>query len=388
MKITKFFALMCAAAAFALAGCEGIEGPSNDGDNNGGNNNGGNNNGGGNTTSDLVLSAEETTIALGEDIVLNVTEGGVDVTSASDCVIYDYKTMEPVTGSTLTPDSTGVYSFFATKGSKSSNTLYVTVLANVPTLPEDTDAANTKFNHRILLVDHTGISCGNCPNMMDNLRALHNTEWKNSYNEVTCHGGGYANGDPARSAAATVVDDFYSPSGYPVLNVNFYNGIVENYSGDYFLKVIGEKFTQLIKKDGADAGIAIATTGDPTIVYASVAVKAAVEAEYKVTAWLLENNIYGNQYGASEDYHRIYNHALRNIGGPYSKSDLAGNSVGIIKAGETAETGFEMEVKSNWKHENMEVLVIVSAKNKANRWEVVNTALCPVNESAGFEYLQ
>ena len=120
MKITKFFALMCAAAAFALAGCESIEGTPDDGDNNGGNNNGGNNNGGGNTTSDLVLSAEETTIALGEDIVLNVTEGGVDVTSASDCVIYDYKTMEPVTGNTLTPDSTGVYSFFATKGSKSS----------------------------------------------------------------------------------------------------------------------------------------------------------------------------------------------------------------------------------------------------------------------------
>ena len=44
MKITKFFALMCAAAAFALAGCESIEGTPDDGDNNGGNNNGGNNN--------------------------------------------------------------------------------------------------------------------------------------------------------------------------------------------------------------------------------------------------------------------------------------------------------------------------------------------------------
>lgn len=382
MKITKFFALMCAVAAFAFVGCESIEGTENGGNNNGGNNNGGN------ATSDLVLSAEKTAIALGEEIILTVTEGGVDVTADNNCVIYNYKTMDPVDGFKIMPDKTGVYSFFATKGSKSSNTLYVSVLASVPELPADTDAANTKFNHRILLVDHTGIRCGFCPMMIDNLRALHETEWGNNYNEVTCHAGSLAGGDPANSPAANTVNSFYKPTGYPTLGVNFYGGKVSNSDVGYFLQVMNEKFNTLVKKDGADVGIAIATTGDPEIVYASVGIKAAVEAEYKVTAWLLESGIYGNQEGATQDYHRIFDHALRNIGGPYSNTDLAGSSVGVIKAGETTETGFELPITSSkWNHENMEVLVIVSAK-QSNRWDVVNTAVCPVNETVGFEYLQ
>ena len=335
----------------------------------------------------LTLTADKTVVTLGETIKFTVTMGEQDVTYAA--IIYDAETLDVVRNGVFSPTSTGTYSFFATKGGESSNYVYVTVMAFVPTLPEDTDVANTKFNHRILVIDHTGINDPYSPLMTDNLRAFHKTEWANNYNEVTCHAGGYAGGDPANSPAADVVNQFYSPSAYPTLNLNFYSGDVPNNYTDTFVVRMGEEFKKLIKKDGADAGIAVAVTGDSEMVYATVSVKAAVEQEYKVTAWLLESKIYGNQSGASEDYHKIYNYALRNVGGSYSRADISGDSVGVIKVGEYAETGFELPITSTkWKVENMDVLIIVSAKDKAKRWEVVNTALCPVNSTVDFEYME
>lgn len=378
MKITKFLALMCAAATFAFVGCEPSNGeedqpnePSTP------------------TTGTITLTADKTTVALGDVVKLTVTQEGVDVTAQS--TIYDNDTMNKVANGEFLAAATGHYSFFATKGGESSNYVYVTVMASsVPELPEDSDAANTKFNHRLLLVDHTGINCGYCPMMIDNLLAFEDQypNWASHLNEVTCHAGSSAGGDPANSPAANTVNQFYKPDGYPNLSINFYSATVGNHQQGYFLQLMDQTFNSLVKVNGADAGIAIATSGDSENVYATVSVKAAVEQEYKVTAWLLESKIYGNQAGASADYHKLYNHALRNVGGTYSKNDLSGDSVGVIKVGETAETAFELPVTSSkWKVENMDVLVIVSAKDKTKRWEVVNTAICPVNSSVNYEYL-
>ena len=404
MKITKYFALLCAAASLSIAGCElvddntngtgnentnGTGNENNSGENNdenNGENNGNENNGDSEAT--IVLGADKTTIELGETITFTVTEGDNDVTA--DCTIYD-KDMSIIEGNTYTAETTGTFSFLATMGSKVSNRLYISVLASVPVLPEDTDEANTKFNHRILLVDHTGVNCGYCPWMTDNLIAFHNkTSWGNNCTEVTCHAGSMAGGDPANSPAANIVNQFYSPNGYPNLSVNFYTTTVGNDFEAPFLADMESVFSANVKKDGADAGIAIATTGDSDKVYATVAVKAAVEQEYKITAWLLENNIYSkNQAGASKPEHYIYDHALRFIPGKYDRNNIQGESFGIIKAGQTISTGFELDITSTmWNSENLEVIVIVSAQDKSKRWEVVNTLTCPVNQSVNFEYLK
>lgn len=395
MKITKFFALMCATVAMSFAACEpipteptdepGTENPEQKpGDEPGDEP--------GNTDMGLVLSVESTMVLNGDIVTFTVTDQGVDVTNEKETVIYNYADMSEIKGNTFTTDATGRYSFFATYDSNSSNTVTITVVeGNYPAAPEDTDAKNTKFNHRILVVDHTGINCPNCPLMTDNLIAFHKTEWADNISEVTCHAGSYAAGDPANSPAANVVDQFHSPGGYPDLSINFYSGNVGNYTTTYFLQVMSETCKNLVKTTGADAGIAInAVDSGNNSVLATISVKSAVEQEYKVTAWLLENNIYSkNQAGASKPEHYIYNHALRSIADPYSKSDLAGVSIGTIGVGQTTTTGLELPISNTkWLKENLEILVIASAKNKAGRWEVVNTAVCPLNSSVGFEYLQ
>ena len=239
------------------------------------------------------------------------------------------------------------------------------------------------FNHRILLIDHTGVNCGNCPRVMDGLAALAETEVHNHYNEVCVHGGGFApsGSDNAYSDAATVVDKFYEVYGYPDIRFNFYDGEGNIGNVTQFVAQNTEYINSLVKRDGADAGIAVSAELYYTDIYVDIDVKAAVEQEYKVTAWLLENNIYNpQQRGASKESHKIHNHALRNIGGTYSADDLSGEYLGKMLRGEEKSYNFNIGVLgSSWETANMEVLVIVSAKNSDGLFEVVNTALCPVN---------
>lgn len=365
MKLTKFFAF--AFAALAFVGCdektpdqkEPLPTP----------------------TGDIKLAADKTAVEIGETVTFTVTDAeNQDVTSQA--LIYDENFNE--VGSQVTFNESGSYSFFATVGSANSNYVSVVVMADVPEVPEDPQPENFTFNHRAVVIDQTGVNCGYCPNATDQLKTLENTEWHKYYNEVTCHAGSYAGGDPGNSAAANALNQFQSSmiSGYPCILVNFY-GKPNGYGYNDIIKVL----QPYVQKDGVDVGISLAVTGDESCVYAAAQVKSGVAQEYKITAWLLESNIYSpNQSGATKDYHKIYNNALRNMSHEYSKTNVQGDSH-TFEANEVKDLAFELEMISNkWKLENMSVLVIVSAKDANGRWEVANSAVCKINEAKEFEY--
>lgn len=365
MKLTKFFAF--AFAALAFVGCdektpdqkEPLPTP----------------------TGDIKLAADKTAVEIGETVTFTVTDAeNQDVTSQA--LIYDENFNE--VGSQVTFNESGSYSFFATVGSANSNYVSVVVMADVPEVPEDPQPENFTFNHRAVVIDQTGVNCGYCPNATDQLKTLENTEWHKYYNEVTCHAGSYAGGDPGNSAAANALNQFQSSmiSGYPCILVNFY-GKPNGYGYNDIIKVL----QPYVQKDGVDVGISLAVTGDESCVYAAAQVKSGVAQEYKITAWLLESNIYSpNQAGATKDYHKIYNNALRNMSHEYSKTNVQGDSH-TFEANEVKDLAFELEMISNkWKLENMSVLVIVSAKDANGRWEVANSAVCKINEAKEFEY--
>ena len=365
MKLTKFFAF--AFAALAFVGCdektpdqkEPLPTP----------------------TGDIKLAADKTAVEIGETVTFTVTDAeNQDVTSQA--LIYDENFNE--VGSQVTFNESGSYSFFATVGSANSNYVSVVVMADVPVVPADPQPENFIFNHRGLVIDQTGVNCGYCPGATDQLKTLENTEWHQYYNEVTCHAGSYAGGDPGNSAAANALNQFQSSmiSGYPCILVNFY-GKPNGYGYNDIIKVL----QPYVQKDGVDVGISLAVTGDESCVYAAAQVKSGVAQEYKITAWLLESNIYSpNQAGATKDYHKIYNNALRNMSHEYSKTNVQGDSY-TFEANEVKDVAFELEMISNkWKLENMSVLVIVSAKDANGRWEVANSAVCKINKAKEFEY--
>ena len=368
MKLTKFFAFALAALSFAA--CEPI-------------NNGNEPDDEPIPTGDITLSADKTAVSMGETVTFTVTDAeGQDVTSQASIYDEDFNDV----GSSVTFNESGSYEFFATVGSANSNYLTIVVMAEVPPVPADPQPENFTFNHRAVVIDQTGVNCGYCPNATDQLKTLENTEWHQYYNEVTCHAGSYAGGDPGNSAAANALNQFQSSmiSGYPCILVNFY-GKPYGYGYTDIISVL----QQYVKKDGVDVGISLAVTGDESCVYAAAQVKSGVAQEYKITAWLLESNIYSpNQAGATKDYHKIYNNALRNMSHEnYSKTNVQGDAY-TFTANEVKDLAFELPIISTkWKYEQMSVLVIVSAKDANGRWEVANSAVCKINEAKEFEYV-
>lgn len=374
MKITKFFALLCAVAVGFVA-CEPVQnGPEPEPKPE--------------PSGKITLSADNTAIQLGESVTFTVTDqAGTDVTSAAS--FYD-NNMDKVSNP-FTPAASGNYTIMATIGAESSNNVTITVMAEMPEIPEDPEPSNLKFNHRALVIDHTGVNCGYCPMMTESLLLLEESKWHGYYNEVTCHAGNMAGGDPANSTAANVLNKMQKPNGYPNVNINFYTAVVGNYGGQTTVNKIGSALDSYLKKDGADVGISMAIDGDETQLYCAAQIKAAVQKEYKVVAWLLESGIYSpNQAGASKDIHRIYNYALRNISGSYSETNVQGESIGVLEVGNTYDCAFQLPITSTkWKWENMGVLVIVSAKDASNRWEVVNSLYCNLSEkSKTYEYIK
>lgn len=365
MKLTKFFAFLFATLTFAACSDGKTDEPSEP------------------TTpaSGITLTADKTTVEIGETITFTVTNAeNQDVTA--DAKIYDMDLNE--VGSQIVLTEPGSYRYQAVVGNKRSNYVVVDVTIAAPKAPADPQPENFTFNHRSLVIDQTGVNCGYCPVAVDQLRALEQTEWRQYYNEVTCHAGDFAIGDPANSAAANALNQFQDAliPGYPCILVNFY-GKPANYGYTEVIKVLNN----YVKKEGVDVGVSLSVNGDASCVYAGAQVKSGVATKYKVTAWLLENQIYSpGQAGATQDYHKIYNHALRNMSHDYSRSNVQGGTYSF-EANEVKDFTFRLPITSSiWKYQNMEVLVVVSAKNSTGKWEVANSAVCKINESKEFEY--
>ena len=358
MKLTRFFAF--ALAALAFVGCEGND-PHGD-----------------NHTGEATLSVSNYSVEVNTPIEFTVTAlDGTDLTS--DAIIYDKTHDFAEVSNPFTPTKDGDYEFYAVAGSIITNTVKVTVVPAIPALPEDAQPANTSFNHRILLVDHTGNTCGYCPEMMAALKEVAETgDYHSKYYEAMAHT--YSTGDPAYSAAASAVSNHHGISSYPSLTYNFYHDTKSQQNAAH----IKGQIDALWKAEGADAGIAAAASLAETSVVLNVEVKAAVANDYRVTAWLLEDGIYAKQTNAREEWMNTHDNAIRQR---VDSESLSGLDLGSLAAGEKKDAAMSLKISSTkWNRDNFKVMVIVSAKNAKGQFDVANVAICPMNDVVAYDY--
>jgi hypothetical protein len=147
-----------------------------------------------------------------------------------------------------------------------------------------------------------------------------------------------------------------------------------------------------IAASDAKAGISVNPVlyEDGTLVL-KVSVKAAVDGEYRVGAWLLEDGIYGQQSdydGVGDNSFNTHENCVRSIESRYD-GEWAGKDLGAIKAGQTAEKTFVMDVKLTgskaWNAEKLHLAMIVSSK-EGSRYVVCNAIDCPIDAPTPFEY--
>ena len=356
MKFTKFFALVAATVAMFAACTPGGDVTT--------------------ATGDITLSAE-TVVEVNTPIHFVVKDSsGANVTNGA--TIFDKSHDFAQVENPFTPTEDGDYTFYAVVGDAISKDFKVTVTPEVPALPEDTDAANTSFKHRILLIDHTGNTCGYCPQMMKALKEIEESgDFDGKYYEAMSHS--YANTDPAFSGAAASISSHYGLQGYPTLTYNFYHPTSSSYNAEHIKGQINALW-----KESADAGIAASTNLAAKSVVVNAEVKAAVDGEYSITAWLLEDGIYAKQTNATDEWMNTHNNAIRQAA---TTSPLTGYELGTLKTGETAEQILNLTIaRDTWNRDNMKVMLIVSKKGDNKKFDVANVVICPINDSVTYDY--
>lgn len=384
MKAIFRFASLLSAAVMLFASCEGTtpEGPDTPGGNNTGN-----------TSGELVLSVDKQIIQAGVDqAVLTVKFNGEEVKDGVILFDADNKVVDLGADFIFSTETIGEYSFWANYKTYNSNKVYVTVVATaVPETPADPQPESTSFVRRVLLTKITGAGCVACPNVTAALRYFFYGDGnKNNPHELAdfvvkaeahTYEGGY---DPAQ------LSSFYSVSSWPTVIVDWAEYFVPSQSISS-LSAIEQMVERRYAAEQAKAGIAVNSICENGSVTLKVCVKAAVGGQYRVGAWLLEDNIQGQQAGVAAGSENAWYHefddCIRIADSRLSAGDYAGHKLGYIEAGKTAEKMFTWVLKDTWVTENLKLCVFVSTTDETGRMYLVNNVIkAPIDGATAYEY--
>ena len=303
-----------------------------------------------------------------------------DVTEHAE--IYQNFEKSPLATNVFTTQKEGEYVFYAVYGLKVSEDVVITAINDVPELPADPQEDNVSFKHRMLLVQHTGATCVNCPRMMESLKKLsEDASYNGLYHHVASHSYNGGEADAAYSEAARDLSMAYNVTGlYPMLTFN----LTPTSVGTDLQEIKAQ--IDALKQDKASVGIAAAAELSGNDVLVNVEVKAAKTDNYRVAAWLLEDGIYSLQSGMSESWHNTHDNALRYAAGKLSQLSFVGDKLGEIAAGEKASKVFVLPVDQTWVADNCEVLILVTAADENGNYDVVNCALCQIGKTVTYDY--
>ena len=333
------------------------------------------------------LNANKANIKLGESVSFTVTFANTDVTSSS--TIYDYYTKAEVSNP-YTPTEVAERVFFAKYNGTSSNVFTVTVVpSDTPDLPADSNPESYDFNQRILLVSHTGAGCGYCPPAKQAFKdAEENVYYKDKFNTVYSYS--FNSMEACYSSAARTLWNYYvnvcktgdQLTGYPSFTTNF----CFNYTGK---TNITNRIDEFWDKN-VSASVALATKRDGNKLVVNAAVKSKKDQNIKIALWLLEDDVYATQSSASASWMHTHHNVMRDGITGLSSTDISGVDFGYVNAYTTYERVMDLElfIGSSWNINNCKLIAIISAPNSKydGKYEVVNTAICEIGGSVGFDY--
>lgn len=390
MKTLKTLALLLV-GALAFVGCEPVDNGGNDG------------------KKSFMLVADKTTIY----------DNGID--GATFTVYYDGLILdqgyelyigegaEMVAGNKFTSTTQGTFEIWAAYGAAISNTVNINVIATpppAPAAPQDNNPSKTNFVRRTLLTQFTGTGCGYCPLMMNALhQVLTNDVYGNKVVVAAAHL--YNDNDPCWLTEAQTLDNALGVQGFP----SVYSDLNRNGYGDASFAALKKCIDDAQARTTVKGGIAVnsAYHAEEEYIVLNATVKAKETTEFRIGAWLLEDNISAKQEVYPDPYKGTgeliqplegvnfnnHNNTIRLADSKATNTDFSGFSLGVIEAGKTASREFAFKLKPHhdnanaryYNHNNLRVIVFIST-NENGKWYVNNVVKCPKHGSVDFEYAE
>lgn len=338
-------------------------------------------------SNEVTLKADKAVVKSGEQVTFTVIYEEEDVTA--DATIHANYTNEELSNPYTTTES-GELSFYAKYNGLKSKICCVTVTpAYAPEHPVDANPESYDFNQRMLIVDHTGLGCAYCPGVK---QAIHDTqekaEYKDKFNVVYAYT--FSSNEVCYSAAARTLWNYYvgicstgdKLTGYPSFTTNY----CFNYTGKYQLE---QRIDDLWDENPA-ASIAYAAKIVDDKIVVSASVKSSVSQQYKLSLWVLENDIYAKQTAATAEWMNTHSSVMRDAPTGVSNSDISGIDFGYVEAGTTLSRIFEFDLfcANHWNRENFSLIAILSTPSEKynGKYEVVTTSMCEFGSEVGFDY--
>lgn len=345
----------------------------------------------GNGAEGLVLKYDKNVIqADGNDAcTFTVEYQGKNVTAES--IFFTGTEMLSISGGKFTTKKSGTYSIWASYGTDNSEPVSVMAVDfDLPASPSDSKPSSTSFDPRVLMVQFTGVKCGNCPAMMSVMHPiLESEEDSKKVVWVACHS--YNASDPAYLNST-----FPKELGatYPSLNLDYRTKYL-NYRTNTTQQLLGLIEEHNAAKAASACGIAANAVLQGNQLVARVKVKSAADNEYRIGAFLMQDGIEADQMSASESWMNIHNNCIRFVD---AGKDFVGHSLGKITKGSTTEYVFAWDLDyiwengdkismawDDWTKESIHFAIFVTSPNEKG-WSVNNAVYCKVDGETPFNY--
>ena len=204
---------------------------------------------------------------------------------------------------------------------------------------------------------------------------------------------------------AQTLDNALGATSFPSL----YSDLNKSGYGDATVASLKNCINNAQERVSVKGGIAVSSKyyANDNYIVINANVKAKETTEFRIGAWLLEDNIYGKQSVYVDPYKTTgeliqplegvdfnnHNNCIRLADSKATNTDFSGFSLGVIEAGKTASREFAFKLKTNgagsatkWNHDNLRVIVFISTK-EGSKWLVNNVVKCPKDGVVDFEYL-
>lgn len=284
--------------------------------------------------------------------------------------------LESNTFSATTPTEVEIYAIY---GMAVSDKVAVSAV-DIAALPADKGGFD--FAHRVLLLQHTGTGCPACPYVISVLKMLsEDPNYSSRYCHVASHS--YNNSDPAYNTWSERLSRTFCSGYYPDITFN-YNRSTYYTMEPNDLASLKSRLEEL-QSDYAAASVAASVTAKDGKIYVNAEVKSVVDNEFRLALWVLEDGVYGKQQGATDSWQNTHENALRKMYGNSAVTQIYGESIGKIKAGEKTHRVYAIDCEEKWNVENCEVVLIITSP-RGESYELENIATCPVGGSIEFAY--
>ena len=347
--------------------------------------------GGGTDLQNFQMTVDKNVVQANSDDYVTVTVTGSNGVVTEGLVYVDKRTNKvlQIENGKFYPKTSGEYEFMASDGFGISNYVKVTAIDfPVPELPQENEADKDKmaFKKKAMIVQFTSTGCLGCPGMKQTLKDLSaDPDYKDKFVLASSHHEmgteGYA--DPAVYSGGDAFADklMGGQVSYPTLILDYRY----SYSDYTQYDVLKTRVDELYRDGLSAAGIAVNSQGSQSAVVVRALVKVGADAQeqWRIGAFLLQDNIIAPQKNAPDNSveWKTHNNCIRAID-CNPNAIYYGHSIGRLLAGETTDYTFVFrDFAKNVVVEDCKLMIFVTCNNV-----VQNAVVVPIGQNVGFDY--